>query len=193
MSKPREWHRFDGSPVPVTCRRKVRASLIYLTRICQGKDDTMPPRLSRIFIASALTSVLAIFGWMSWGRTASSTDGERKLAGCPKSPNCVSSMESQGNHWIAPLNLTTSVETAFQCLRQIILQMKRATIIVAEKGYIRAEFKSILGFVDDVEFEVDDGKRIVNMRSASRVGYWDIGVNRRRLEAIRTAFNERCK
>ena len=158
-----------------------------------SKETSMPPKLLRIFTSSVLTVSLATFGWMSWGRTASRTDGERTLAGCPKSPNCVSSMESEGSHWIAPLNVTTSADSAFQCLQQIIVQMKRATIIFAMEGYIRAEFRSILGFVDDVEFQVDEGRRIVNMRSASRVGYWDIGVNRRRLEAIRAAFNDRCR
>jgi uncharacterized protein (DUF1499 family) len=102
-------------------------------------------------------------------------------------------MESEGNHWIAPLTFTAFADSAFQCLQQIIVQMKRATIIFAQEGYIRAEFRSMLGFVDDVEFQVDEGRQIVNMRSASRVGYWDIGVNRRRLEAIRAAFNERCR
>jgi uncharacterized protein (DUF1499 family) len=153
----------------------------------------MSPKLLIILVSSGLTFTFATFGWMSWGRTAGRTEGERTLAGCPKSPNCVSSIESEGNHWLAPLTFTASADSAFQCLQQIILEMKRATIIFAQEGYIRAEFRSMLGFVDDVEFQVDEGRQIVNMRSASRVGYWDIGVNRRRLEAIRAAFNERCR
>jgi len=53
---------------------------------------------------------------------------------------------------------------------------------------VRAEFRSRLGFVDDVEFRIDEAAGVIHVRSASRTGYWDLGVNRRRVEAIREAF-----
>ena len=53
---------------------------------------------------------------------------------------------------------------------------------------VRAEFRTRLGFVDDVEFRIDEAARGIHVRSASRKGYWDLGVNRRRVEAIREAF-----
>jgi uncharacterized protein (DUF1499 family) len=102
-------------------------------------------------------------------------------------------MSSAEDRWIAPLAFSTSPDEAFHCLEQIVRQMKRTAIVVAEEGYIHAEFRTILGFVDDVEFQVDRGNRTVLMRSASRVGYWDIGANRRRLEAIRAAFDTKCR
>jgi uncharacterized protein (DUF1499 family) len=71
--------------------------------------------------------------------------------------------------------------------------MKRTTIITADEGFIHAEARTLLGFVDDVTFEVESGSRTILMRSASRMGYWDLGVNRRRLETIRAAFDAKCR
>ena len=67
--------------------------------------------------------------------------------------------------------------------------MKRSRIITASPDYLHAEFRTILGFVDDVELYIDDEQHLIHMRSASRLGYWDFGVNRRRLEAIRVEFD----
>lgn len=126
------------------------------------------------------------------GQTAAGK-GDGKITGCPQSPNCVSSVSSVEDRWISPLAYSVSPDEAFHCLEQIIHQMKRATVVVAEDDYIHAEFRTFMGFVDDVEFQVDSGNRTVLMRSASRIGYWDMGVNRRRLEAIRAAFESKCR
>jgi uncharacterized protein (DUF1499 family) len=68
--------------------------------------------------------------------------------------------------------------------------MKRVRIVTAEECYLHAEFTSALfRFVDDVEFLLDDGTKTIHVRSASRVGYSDLGVNRRRVEAIRYRFD----
>lgn len=120
------------------------------------------------------------------------SDNERQISDCPQSPNCVSSTSLAENHRIAPLTFEGSPDRASQCLKEIIRAIKRTTIVVAEEGCIHAEFRTILGFVDDVEFQVDCEKRIVHMRSASRAGYWDLGVNRRRPEAIRASFKSGC-
>ena len=59
-----------------------------------------------------------------------------------------------------------------------------------EKACLRAEFRTRLGFVDDLEFLVDEDRGVVQVRSASRTGYWDLGVNRKRVEALRKAYSE---
>jgi uncharacterized protein (DUF1499 family) len=67
--------------------------------------------------------------------------------------------------------------------------MKRSEIVTAENNYIHATFTSFLfRFVDDVEFSFDDETKVINVRSASRTGYSDLGVNRRRVEEIRKRF-----
>jgi uncharacterized protein (DUF1499 family) len=70
--------------------------------------------------------------------------------------------------------------------------MPRTTIVTLEEDYIRAEFKSrIFGFVDDVEFWFDDEQKVIHFRSASRVGYSDLGANRKRMEKIRERFHSK--
>ena len=148
-------------------------------------------RVKTKFLLSALALFSMVFGWTLGGQAFRAT-GIGRIADCPSSPNCLSSLSTGGRHWIAPLALDVSNDKAFQCLKEIIRQTQRATIVADEEMYIRAEFKTALGFVDDVEFELDTGNRSILMRSASRVGYWDLGVNRRRLEAVRAAFNSQC-
>lgn len=74
----------------------------------------------------------------------------------------------------------------------VIQGMKRCRIIKMEDHYIHAEFTSaFFRFVDDVEFYFDGGAKIIHMRSASRIGYSDFGVNRQRMEEVRLLFNNR--
>jgi uncharacterized protein (DUF1499 family) len=115
------------------------------------------------------------------------TDGE--LSPCPESPNCVSSISKNKSHYVEPLSYKGSLEEAREKLISVINSMKRAEIVTAETNYLHATFTSALfRFVDDVEFSFDDQKKIINVRSASRTGYSDLGVNRKRIEEIRKRF-----
>lgn len=141
-------------------------------------------------------SLVTLFSALLGGRSdahASQSAITGKIAACPESPNCVSSMAPDKDHWIAPLVFESSPEEAFQCLRKIVCDMKRVTLITADEGFLHAEFRTLLGFVDDVTFQLDIPNRTIHMRSASRIGYWDLGVNRRRLESVRAAFDSRCR
>ena len=113
-----------------------------------------------------------------------------RLAACPDSPNCVSSQSADPRHAIDPLRYEGTAEKARELLIEVVSRMKRARIVVAEERYLHAEFTSaFFSFVDDVEFLLDDGTRTIHLRSASRVGYSDFGVNRRRVEEIRSRFD----
>jgi len=113
-----------------------------------------------------------------------------RLAACPDLPNCVSSQSTDPRHAIDPLRYEGTAEKARGLLIEAVSGMKRARIVAAEERYIHAEFTSALfRFVDDVEFLLDDGTRTIHVRSASRVGYSDLGVNRRRVEEIRLRFD----
>jgi uncharacterized protein (DUF1499 family) len=107
-----------------------------------------------------------------------------RLADCPDSPNCVCSYETRESHYIEPINADlASVE-------QVLLSMDNVNIVKADANYVYAEFSSrLIGFVDDVEFYFDSDQGVTHVRSASRVGYSDMGVNRERVEAIRSAIN----
>jgi uncharacterized protein (DUF1499 family) len=146
----------------------------------------------RNLVLSTLVVFSVSYGWTLCGQAARRTRDAR-IAGCPQSPNCVSSGGPDEDHWIAPLAFSVSPDAAFHCVVEIIRQMKRTTIVVAEEGTIHAEFRTALGFVDDVTFQVDSGSNTILMRSASRMGCWDLGVNRRRLEAIRAVFDSKCR
>jgi uncharacterized protein (DUF1499 family) len=108
-----------------------------------------------------------------------------KLASPSKKPNSVSSQADKGHPaHIAPLALSGDPAKAWKKLQEQIAAMRGASIVKSEAGYIHAEFKSsLMGYVDDVEFLLD-GKQ-VQVRSASRLGYSDLGVNRKRIEQIR--------
>jgi uncharacterized protein (DUF1499 family) len=113
-----------------------------------------------------------------------------KLAPCPDSPNCVCSQSTDAGHLIEPLRYTKSAAEAMVVLKEVVQQQKRTTIITETTNYLHVEFRSALfRFVDDVEFLVED--KVIQVRSASRVGYSDLGVNRKRVETIRREFDVR--
>jgi uncharacterized protein (DUF1499 family) len=112
------------------------------------------------------------------------------LSPCPASPNCVSTQSTDQEHAIEPLVYTVPRKQAFEKLKSIILHMKRAKITAESDQYLHAEFTSALfRFVDDVEFYFDENKKIIQVRSASRIGRSDLGVNRKRIETIRSSWN----
>jgi uncharacterized protein (DUF1499 family) len=114
-----------------------------------------------------------------------------KLASCPTSPNCVSSQSTDAVHKIAPLTYTSTPEQALADIKSVIQSLPRTKIITESNEYLYAEFKSaLMGFVDDVEFYVDRNANVIHVRSASRLGQSDLGVNRQRVETIRTKLNE---
>ncbi|KKL90105.1 hypothetical protein LCGC14_1908040 [marine sediment metagenome] len=112
-----------------------------------------------------------------------------KLAPCPKSPNCVSTQVSDKKHIIKPLKYNSTLKEAKLNILDIIESLKRTRIINETEIYIHAEFRTrTFKFVDDVEFYFDDTEKIIHFRSASRVGWSDMGVNRKRMENIRKLY-----
>lgn len=107
------------------------------------------------------------------------------LQPCPGSPNCVVSQGGDVKHTIAPLSYKGDRELIFPLFRDLIKTMDRVTLVEEGKNYLRFEFRTrIFGFVDDVEFLFPD-EPVIHVRSASRTGYSDMGVNRKRIESIR--------
>ena len=116
---------------------------------------------------------------------------EGKLTACPASPNCVVSQDADTTHLISPLSYQGDTETAKQKLLQVLSVVPRTKIVEQADNYIRAESASrLLGFVDDVEFYFPTSEKVIHIRSASRLGESDLGVNRRRLEQIRLALQD---
>ncbi|MBS7691698.1 DUF1499 domain-containing protein [Pseudomonas lalucatii] len=107
-----------------------------------------------------------------------------RLAPCPDSPNCVSSQARDEAHRVAPLPLLGTRQQTRARLVALLGREPRARLVVQGDDYLRAEFSSrLLRFVDDVEFLI--GEQGVEVRSASRLGHSDLGVNRQRIERLR--------
>jgi uncharacterized protein (DUF1499 family) len=112
-----------------------------------------------------------------------------RLRPCPGSPNCVCSQDVGRDSSIDPLTFTGSSAKALDRLKNAVLAMPRTRLVDEGPGYLRFEFRSaVFRFTDDVEFLFDGDNPVIQVRSASRVGYSDLGVNRRRIEAIRLKF-----
>jgi uncharacterized protein (DUF1499 family) len=145
-----------------------------------------------IIIASiSLFVIIALFilGYMSHSGEA---DGlvEGRLKQCPDKPNCVSSeFVSDAAHYIEPLVYAT--DHAAQVLPRLkaIIRDMGGSIQVEKSDYLAATFtSSIFRFVDDLEIRIDTGQKTIHLRSASRVGHGDGGVNRKRVELLKNSF-----
>lgn len=118
-------------------------------------------------------------------------NGQLKV--CPSSPNCISSQAAKDDkkHYLPPLSYSGTIEAAKTKLVGIVNGMERTTITENSGTYIHSEFMTpTMKFVDDVEFYFDDDNKVIHFRSASRKGYSDMGLNRKRMEAIAARFNE---
>ncbi len=150
-----------------------------------------------IFLATLGLGVLAVAGLWLAARTAGpqSRPGvyQGRLAPCPTSPNCVSSQADpqDARHYVAPIPYTGTREAARRRLLEILRHRPRTRVVEVLPDYVHAEVRSrLFGFVDDVEFLFDEHGERIHVRSASRVGYGDFGVNRRRIRELARAFSQ---
>ena len=112
-----------------------------------------------------------------------------KLRPCTDSPNCVCSEYPDGAHSIAPLSFSGDADAAWRRLISMLNDQPRTTIDEQTEDYIQARVRTrILRFEDVLEFRLDRAAGQIHVRSASKVGYSDLGVNRRRIESLRQVF-----
>jgi uncharacterized protein (DUF1499 family) len=124
--------------------------------------------------------MVAFPAMLNWRRPTDLGVKNGRFAPCRRSPNCVSSQAdpSDREHYIAPLR------ASMEEIRKAVESLPRTRIVLAHSNYLYAEFRSkLLGYVDDVEFFFDGA--LIQVRSASRLGRRDFGVNRARVEKIR--------
>jgi uncharacterized protein (DUF1499 family) len=113
------------------------------------------------------------------------------LAACPSSPNCVVSQDGDEKHAVEPIAYQGDRTTAKETLLKVLSVVPRTKVIEDTGDYIHTESSSrIFKFVDDAEFYFPEGENVIQVRSASRVGESDLGVNRRRIEQIRLAMQD---
>jgi len=143
-----------------------------------------------LFVSLILIGLVMVGGFvMGWQSQSLPVPGLRNghLQACPDKPNCVSSEAEKGDklHAIAPFS-----GADWQVLRQAI-EASGGKIELDDGEYMHATFtSSLFHFVDDVELRFDIAQGLIHIRSASRVGHSDFGVNRKRVEAIRARMLE---
>jgi len=114
------------------------------------------------------------------------------LAPCPRSPNCVSSDAKDKGHRVEPLELTAPPERAWKAARAAVAALARTKITAESDTALHAECKSLLlGFVDELDLRLRPAEGVIAIRSASRSGYSDMGVNRKRVEHLRSVLRKR--
>jgi len=139
--------------------------------------------------------LLVCFAILLGGCTSRATvDGSEPTAlpPCPDRPNCVNS-EMTGSSSIAPLGFTGPPDKAWHTLQSTI-EAAGGTVEQAGPRYLHATFRSrIFQFVDDLECLLDSDKQLIHIRSAARTGYYDFGVNRKRVEQLRQTFTAKLR
>ena len=128
---------------------------------------------------------------LSWRRPDNLGVHDGRLAPCKRTPNCVSSQADPADrgHYIEPIAVHGDPAQAIAALQRSIEAMPGARVIRATPDYLYAEFRSrVMRFVDDTEFALDPAGRVIHVRSAARVGIRDFGVNRARIESLRSTL-----
>jgi uncharacterized protein (DUF1499 family) len=114
-----------------------------------------------------------------------------KLRPCPDSPNCVCSEHESREHWIEPLSFSGEANAAWQRLTDILRNFPRTKIVAETADHIEGRVRTrIFRFEDVLEFRLDRIANLIHIRSASQIGYSDLGANRRRVELLRKLFCE---
>lgn len=112
---------------------------------------------------------------------------DARLAPCPSSPNCVSSDDADAAHAISSFELAAPAPDAWRAAQSTVAGLPRTKIITATGDYLHAECSSaVFGFVDDLELHLRPAQNLIAVRSAARLGHSDLGVNRRRVENLRS-------
>jgi uncharacterized protein (DUF1499 family) len=143
-----------------------------------------PARLA-VSIGATAILVLEVFRIMAKNSANLGVVGG-KLRPCPDAPNCVCSTDRAAPHHIEPLAFTGDPDAAMSRLKAVLADQTRTHLVAEEADYLHAECTSLVfRFVDDLEFHLDHPGKKIHVRSASRAGKYDFGVNRRRVEAIR--------
>jgi uncharacterized protein (DUF1499 family) len=109
---------------------------------------------------------------------------------CSWKPNCINSTADQTSdaaHYIEPLKIRGDAAKAWTTAVGLIKAAPRTTVVTESATYLYAEVRSkAMGYVDDVELALDAAAKVIHVRSAARLGVRDFGVNRSRIESLRS-------
>jgi len=145
------------------------------------------------FLLSIFSIYFIILGIHSKSKTAPGLINGH-LSKCPDTPNCVcSEIKDHVGHYIAPITLAQNTLPTLEPLLRLkdIVKNMGGNIQVENKDYLAATFTStIFRFVDDLEIRIDRNKSLIHLRSASRVGRSDLGINKKRIELLKQHYKK---
>lgn len=153
----------------------------------------MSKRVKMLVIVIAIAIVIGFGGVIAMNAASSPPEGVglpgNQLAPCPNKPNCVSTIAADADHAIEPFPLADTEQRTMELLASSVSELPNSRSVLSKDNYLHFEVRSsLLRFVDDVEFLIDPEKNVVQVRSASRVGRSDFGVNRKRIEELRKRY-----
>ncbi len=121
---------------------------------------------------------------------ASASADENLLKACPNKPNCVSSNAIGSQHTPA-FRLKPEIETTAKQLATVLQQLEPRISLNIDKLHLHADIRSrVFEFVDELDLIIDPTQGLIHVRSAARTGYYDFGVNRRRIEKLRSSLQQ---
>ncbi len=154
---------------------------VYVQRFLRG--------IALVVLLTFISSL--ILPGSTWAASSSLGVDNDHLSSCPASDNCVLSQNADSKHAIDPILYHVNRDAARETVLKVLSVVPRTEIVEQTDNYIHALSKSrIFKFVDDVEFYFPTDEPVIHLRSASRVGESDLGVNRRRMEQIRLALRD---
>jgi uncharacterized protein (DUF1499 family) len=149
--------------------------------------------MKKIIKVSIGSLMLVTILWGCSGNPAERQNSEPSgILDCPDTPNCVSSLAKNPKYRVEPFKLKKDPETSWDMVNKTVGSLSRTKIVSANSSDIHAECRSmIFRFVDDLTLHLTASKGIIHIRSASRIGYSDLGVNRRRVENLRKILQQK--
>ena len=149
-------------------------------------NQTSRPLRSRTKLWMAVFALAAAGMCCAGSQIADNMKQNDQLAACPDSPNCVSSEAQDSRHAVAPMQLAGNSDTEWAEVQAMVRGLPRSTTVTATERYLHVTLRSrFFGFIDDLELKLDPQTKRINIRSASRSGSYDLGVNRRRVGNLR--------
>ena len=153
-------------------------------------DGKEMKKMLKIFTGSLM--FITILWGCSGNPTEHNNSGSSGLLDCPDTPNCVSSLAKNAKHRVEPFKLKKDPKTSWDIVQETVGSLPRTKVVSANNNDIHAECRSmIFRFVDDLTLHLTTSNGIIHIRSASRTGYSDLGVNRRRVENLRKKLQQK--
>jgi uncharacterized protein (DUF1499 family) len=149
-----------------------------------------------VFVLMLLAVIAGQAGWLAGKMPADLGVKDGRLKPPALTPNSVSSQaDLYADHpqkryaSVAPFRYSGDPQAAMGRLAAVLEATPGCVLVTREPGYLYAQCSTrLLKYMDDVEFALDEAAQLVHVRSASRIGRGDLGLNRKRVEALRAQF-----